>query len=62
MNELYKWFHDDITWCINDECNHIECERNIFNRLTKGGYYSAANFKDTEYCPLNKENDNEKKT
>jgi len=51
MNSLYEWMHDDITWCGN-ECSHTECERNLQNRLTKGGYYSAAMFKDTEMCPL----------
>lgn len=51
MNNLYEWFHDDITWCAN-ECSHTECERNIVNRLEKGGLYSAAFFKGTEMCPL----------
>ena len=56
MNELFNWFHDDITWCINDECPHTECERNIQNRLTKGGYYSASDFRNTEYCLIKGEN------
>ena len=51
--DFYKWIHDDITWCGN-ECAHTECERNTANRLTKGGLYSAAMFRDTEVCPLNK--------
>ena len=51
-NKLYEWFHDDITWCGN-ECSHIECERNLANRLDKTGLFSAAMFKDTEICPLN---------
>lgn len=51
MDNLYEWIYDDITWCGN-ECSHTECERNLFNRLTKGGLYSAALFKDTEMCPL----------
>ena len=58
MNELYKWFHDDITWCGN-ECSHVECERNLANRLTKGGLFSAAMFKGTETCPLTKEKNND---
>ena len=48
---LYEWIHDDITWCGN-ECSYTECERNIANRLTKGGYCTMAMFKDTEMCPL----------
>ena len=52
MSNLYEWLHDDITWCIDDECPNLECERNIQNRLTKGGYFSAAMFKGTEMCPL----------
>ena len=60
---MYEWFHDDITWCGN-ECSHTECERNIANRLTKGGLISMALFKDTETCPYYKkpeqENNNER--
>ncbi len=55
MSNLYEWFHDDITWCGN-ECSNIACERNLCNRLMQGGLYSAAMFKDTEMCPLYKEN------
>ena len=54
MTELYKWMHDDITWCIYDECPHTECERNLANRLTKGGYFSAADFRNSENCLINK--------
>ena len=48
---LYEWFHDDITWCGN-ECSHIECERNMVNRLQKEGLFSMALLKNTEACPL----------
>lgn len=51
MDNLYEWFHDDITWCMND-CSHRECERNIANRLQKEGLFSAALFAGTEMCPL----------
>lgn len=51
MENLYEWIHDDITWCGN-ECSYTECERNLANRLTKGGLYSAAMFNDTDICPL----------
>lgn len=51
MEELYKWFHDDITWCGN-ECSYTECERNLANRLSKEGLFSMAMLKDTEACPL----------
>lgn len=54
MNNLYEWFHDDITWCGN-ECSHLECERNIANRMMKTGFYSMTLFKDTPTCPLYKE-------
>ena len=54
MNDLYEWFHDDITWCGN-ECGYTECSRNIANRLTKGGLLSMAMFKGTPTCPLTKE-------
>lgn len=51
MKNLYEWFHDDITWCGN-ECSHLECERNIENRLSKEGFFSMSMFKGTETCPL----------
>lgn len=51
MNNLYEWFHDDITWCGN-ECHHTECERNIVNRLSHEGLFSMVFFKGTETCPL----------
>ena len=57
MSDFADWIHDDITWCIKDECSHTECERNIQNRLTKGGFYSAADFSGTDMCPLNKGDD-----
>lgn len=53
MSNLYEWFHDDITWC-GDECSYTECERNLANKLSKTGLYSAAMFKGTEMCPLAK--------
>ena len=61
MSNLYKWMHDDITWCGN-ECSYTECERNIVNRLSHEGLFSMAMFKDTEIYPLNrKDEDNEQR-
>lgn len=61
MNNLYEWFHDDITWCGN-ECSHTECERNMVNRLSHEGMFSMALFRETETCPLyRRENQNENK-
>ena len=57
-SDLYEWIHDDITWCGN-ECYFTKCERNLANKLSKTGMYSAAMFKGTEYCPLTKENDDD---
>ena len=54
-----NWIHDDITWC-GDECSNTKCYRNMANRYTHGGMYSAANFKGTEMCPLTWENEDEK--
>ena len=59
MNEVYAWIHDDITWCINDECSNLKCERNQANRLTKGGFISVADFRNCDTCPLQKEKENE---
>lgn len=44
-----------ITESEDFECS--DCKRNIANRLTKGGLYSAALFKDTDMCPHKGEND-----
>lgn len=57
MNNLYEWIHDDITWCGN-ECFHTECERNLANKLSKEGLFSAALFKGTEMCPLHEDKEN----
>ena len=54
------WIHDDITWCGN-ECSNTKCYRNLVNRYTHGGLYSAAFFKGTEMCPLTWEDEDEKK-
>lgn len=51
MSELYKWLHDDITWCGN-ECSNLECERNLANKLSKEGLFSMSLFRETETCPL----------
>ena len=60
MKEFYKWMHDDITWCGN-ECSNIECERNLANKLTKEGMFSMSLFRNTETCPLYREEQKEKK-
>ena len=56
----WSLFLDDITWCYDDECPHIECERNKANMLNKEGLHSYSMFKGTEACPLyRKEKENE---
>lgn len=50
MSDFENWIYDDITWC-SQECSYTACERNVVNRLTKGGLYSSADFKDTPMCP-----------
>ena len=52
-----SWIHDDITWCGN-ECSNFECERNLANKISKTEPFSMALFKDTETCPLYKEENN----
>ena len=59
MDNLIEWIHDDITWCAN-ECSYTKCERNLANKLSKTGLYSAALFKDTEMCPLKEGKDDAK--
>ena len=56
--QFIEWIHDDITWCGN-ECHNLDCDRNLANRLTKGGLYSAAMFKGTYLCPLTKKEDDQ---
>jgi hypothetical protein len=53
-----SWIHDDITSCGN-ECSNFECERNLANKISKTGPFSMAQFKDTEICPLYKEENND---
>ena len=54
MENLYEWFHDDITWCGN-ECSNTSCERNTVHMLNHEGLHSYAMFKGTEACPLTEE-------
>ena len=56
---FFNWVHDDITWCGN-ECSNTKCYRNLVNRYSHDGMYSAAMFKGTEMCPLTWEDEDEK--
>lgn len=55
--EFAEWLHDDITWCMDEECPNIECRRNLKNRSRKGGMISCAMFRGTEECPMYTEED-----
>ena len=47
-----NWIHDDITWCICDNCENADCFRNQKNRRNRIGWFSAADFRGTKECPL----------
>ena len=42
----------DITWCA-EECEHLECERNLKNKPSDYRIFSMAYLKDTDFCLLN---------
>ena len=45
-------FGYDITWCA-EECDHVECYRNLKNKPSDNRIFSMAYLKDTEFCLLN---------
>ena len=42
--------NDDITWCYN-ECDNMECFRNIKHREGREGWFSLAMLEGTDVCP-----------
>ena len=53
MNEKLKaWFHDDITWCMQQDCPLTDCMRNTKNMMDPSGLHSFAVFRQTDECPI----------
>lgn len=50
--DFLTWIHDDITWCIDNDCPVINCMRNPKNMSNHVGLHSYANFKETDECPI----------
>ena len=50
-------FHDDITWCMEDHCPVVGCDRNPVNMMDHTGLHSFSAFKGTEYCPAYRNSD-----
>jgi hypothetical protein len=46
------WIHDDITWCIDNDCPLLECMRNPKNMMDHSGLHSMAAFRETDECPI----------
>ena len=44
------WFHDDITWCVHDDCPAINCYRNPANMRQRIGFHSYSDFKAAGEC------------
>lgn len=44
---------EDITFCLDKTCEYMECIRNL-KHIKLRIPHSFADFKDTEYCPLRK--------
>lgn len=51
---MIEWIHDDITWCIEENCPMIQCMRNTVNMIQKRGLHSYAVFKGTSECPISR--------
>lgn len=51
-NNLIAWMHDDITWCMEDNCPLINCYRNPKNMMDSGGIHSYAMFRETDECEI----------
>lgn len=52
MTNMLEFIHDDITWCLEDNCPFINCYRNTVNMMDRTGLHSYAIFKGTRECPL----------
>lgn len=50
--DFLTWIHDDVTWCIDNDCPIINCMRNTKNMMNHAGLHSYANFKETDECPI----------
>ena len=52
-----NWFLDDFCYCMS-ECDHTECFRH--HSHSGPGIHTMGLLKDTEYCPLEKGEANDK--
>lgn len=50
FNNLAAFIHDDITWCMEDDCPVTCCRRNVCNMMDRTGIHSFAMFKGTDEC------------
>ena len=48
---MYSLFFDDITWCVEENCEVKTCRRNPVNMIQRSGPHSYTIFKGTECCP-----------
>ena len=51
MSGLTDWMHDDISWCMDPNCDNTDCFRHPSHMRTKGPH-SMAYFRGTDICPL----------
>ena len=49
---MIEWIHDDITWCVHNDCPVVNCMRNPANMLNRTGLHSYADFRKTDECPI----------
>lgn len=49
---MLAWIHDDITWCMEEDCPMRDCMRNQVNMMDRTGLHSYAMFKGTSECPV----------
>ena len=50
--DMIAFIHDDITWCMKDNCPIINCMRNKKNMMNPSGLHSYAEFNKTDECPV----------
>lgn len=49
---IIDWIHDDITWCVDNDCSVNGCMRNPKNIHDKSVPHSYAMFRGTDECPV----------
>lgn len=49
---MIAMFHDDITWCDQNDCPLVNCMRNPVNIMDRSVPHSYAHFRDCDECQI----------